>query len=64
MTRRAAVTKAELRRRLEAVQSAGLRITEIRPDGTIIIGKLPSGQVSGKVNPDDALRSWLEHAKG
>jgi hypothetical protein len=45
MTRSVPFTQAGLRRAIEAVQKAGLRVKAIRPDGTVIIDE-QSGQSS------------------
>ncbi len=37
MTRALPFTKARLRRAIEAAREAGLRVTGIRPDGTLIV---------------------------
>jgi hypothetical protein len=37
MTRVLPFTQASLRRAIEAARKAGLRVTSIRPDGTIIV---------------------------
>jgi hypothetical protein len=41
MTRPVPFTKARLRRAIEAAREAGLRVTGIRPDGTLIIDDSP-----------------------
>jgi hypothetical protein len=41
MTRPIPFTKARLRRAIEAAREAGLRVTAIRPDGTLIIDDNP-----------------------
>jgi hypothetical protein len=41
MTRALPFTKANLRRRIDAVIEAGLYVTGITPDGTVLIGALP-----------------------
>ena len=37
MTARLPFTKASLRRAIEAAEEAGLKVTEIRPDGTLVV---------------------------
>lgn len=37
MTSRLPFTKASLRRRVEAAREVGLKVTEIRPDGTLVV---------------------------
>jgi hypothetical protein len=41
MTRAIPFTKARLRRAIEAAREAGLRVTGIRPDGTLIVDENP-----------------------
>jgi hypothetical protein len=41
MTRQLPFTKARLRRAIEAAREAGLRVTGIRPDGTLIVDDNP-----------------------
>jgi hypothetical protein len=41
MTRAIPFTKARLRRAIEAAREAGLRVTGIRPDGTLIVDDNP-----------------------
>jgi hypothetical protein len=41
MTRAIPFTKASLRRAIEAVREAGLHVTGVRPDGTLIIDENP-----------------------
>jgi hypothetical protein len=41
MTRAIPFTKARLRRAIEAARAAGLRVTGIRPDGTLIVDDNP-----------------------
>jgi hypothetical protein len=41
MTRPLPFTKARLRRAIEAAREAGLRVTGIRPDGTLIVDDNP-----------------------
>jgi hypothetical protein len=41
MTRPIPFTKAHLRRAIEAAREAGLRVTGIRPDGTLIVDDNP-----------------------
>lgn len=41
MTRPIPFTKARLRRAIEAAREAGLRVTGIRPDGTLIVDDNP-----------------------
>jgi hypothetical protein len=43
MTRAIPFTKARLRRAIEAAREAGLRVTSIRPDGTLIVDDNPQG---------------------
>ena len=37
MTRKVSFTQASLRRAIEAARKAGLRVTGIRPDGTLVL---------------------------
>lgn len=37
MTRPVTFTKASIRRAIEAARAAGLRVKEIKPDGTLVI---------------------------
>lgn len=39
MTRAATFTQASLRRAIEAARKAGLRVTGIRPDGTLLLNE-------------------------
>jgi hypothetical protein len=39
MTRRATCTQAQVRRIIRAAELEGLRIAEIRPDGTVVVRK-------------------------
>jgi hypothetical protein len=41
VTRAIPFTKARLRRAIEAAREAGLRVTGIRPDGTLIVDDNP-----------------------
>jgi hypothetical protein len=41
MTRAIPFTKARLRRAIEAARESGLRVTGIRPDGTLIVDENP-----------------------
>jgi hypothetical protein len=41
MTRALPFTRANIRRRIEAAKEAGLNVTGIAPDGTVLIGDLP-----------------------
>jgi hypothetical protein len=41
MTRAIRFTQASLRRAIEAARKAGLRVTGIRPDGTLIVDDNP-----------------------
>jgi hypothetical protein len=43
MTRAVPFTQAILRRAIEAARKAGLRVTGIRPDGTLIVGETIDG---------------------
>lgn len=66
---RAAITKTELRQRVEVLTRAGLGIAAIKPDGTIIIGQADRPDLiresdRGQDDPDAALEKWLENAKG
>lgn len=47
MTSALPFTKARLRRAIEAAHEAGLRVTGIRPDGTVIVndGDNPDGAI-------------------
>ena len=46
MTRALPFTEASLRRAISAARKAGLRVTGIRPDGTIIVGDDELGEVA------------------
>ncbi len=48
MTKTTSFTQASLRRAIEAARKAGLRVTAIRPDGTLIIDEQDNPQ---PVNP-------------
>ena len=58
MSRRAILTKTELKRRLEAVLLAGMAVTEIRPDGTIVLGAAAYPAAADKSAADIALETW------
>ena len=47
MTKRATSTQAQVRRIIRAVELEGLRITEIRPDGTVVVRKRDEQQTEG-----------------
>jgi hypothetical protein len=59
MTRALPFTKAGLYRRIEAALKAGLRVTAIRSDGTIVVedGGEPIARVAS-VDHDEALTRW------
>ncbi|MFY9836530.1 MAG: hypothetical protein WAK55_08670 [Xanthobacteraceae bacterium] len=59
MTRALPFTKAGLCRRIEAVLKAGLRVTAIRPDGTVVVGggSEPVARVAS-VDHDEKLARW------
>ena len=44
MTKAVSFTQASLRRAIEAARKAGLRVTAIRPDGTVIVDQQDSPQ--------------------
>jgi len=44
MTRAIAFTQASLRRAIEAARKAGLRVTGIRPDGTLLVDDRDNSQ--------------------
>jgi hypothetical protein len=44
MTRPLPFTKARLRRAIEAARKAGLRVTGIRPDGTLLVDDRDNSQ--------------------
>jgi hypothetical protein len=59
MTRALPFTKAGLRRRIEAALNAGLRVTAIRPDGTVVVDDRtePVARVAS-VDHDEKLVRW------
>ncbi len=59
MTRGLPFTKAGLCRRIEAALKAGLRVTAIRPDGTVVVvdGSEPIARIAS-VDHDEALTRW------
>lgn len=59
MTARASITKTELKRRLEAVQAAGLNVVEIRPDGTLVLGSATPPPAPSPDEAEAALEKWL-----
>jgi hypothetical protein len=48
MTRAVSFTQASLRRAIEAARKAGLRVTGIRPDGTLILDDRNNPQLEEK----------------
>jgi hypothetical protein len=56
MTRPLPFTKANIRRRIEAAQEAGLPVTGITADGTLIIGDKPAEPL--RDTREKALASW------
>jgi hypothetical protein len=44
MTKTVSFTQASVRRAIEAARKAGLRVTAIRPDGTLIVDEKDSPQ--------------------
>jgi len=48
MTRPLPFTKAKLRRAIEAAREAGLRVTGIAPDGTLIVNDHSNSQAEEK----------------
>ncbi len=59
MTRARPFTKASLRHSIEAAHKAGLRVTAIRPDGTLIVddGRGPVAEIAS-LDQDEALSKW------
>jgi|PersoiStandDraft_1058852.scaffolds.fasta_scaffold329082_2 hypothetical protein len=60
MTKSLPFTKAGLKRAILAAQAAGLRIAEIRPDGTIVMNN-ENNPLAGDLASQhdvDALRRW------
>ena len=59
MTRAVSLTKAQVRRAVEAAESAGLRVRSVtvKPDGSIVVdsGELVAGAVDRQKQP---LASW------
>jgi len=49
MTRAIPFSKANIKRRIEAVREAGLDVIEVKPDGTLIVG------TPGKTQPTKAV---------
>jgi hypothetical protein len=62
MTQAIPFTKARLRRAIEAAREAGLRVTGIRPDGTLLLNdgdNLPRGGVQLPPEGDTAaISKW------
>jgi hypothetical protein len=58
---RAPFTQAGLRRAIEAAHKAGLRVRQIRPDGTLIVddGREPIAEIDS-VKEDEALSKWRD----
>lgn len=66
MTRPLTFTKASVRRAIAAAQAAGLRVTGIGPDGTVLtednlVGLVPGTGVDGQ---DDPYVAAVERANG
>jgi hypothetical protein len=57
MTNALPFTKASLRRRVEAAREVGLTVTEIRPDGTLVV------RDSGDNEPADVAAPQSDDAK-
>jgi hypothetical protein len=56
MTKPLPFTKANIRRRIDAVIEAGLYVTGIAPDGTVLIGDVPSGKPPDNEPPPKMVR--------
>jgi hypothetical protein len=56
MTKPLPFTKANIRRRIEAVKEAGLHVTGIAPDGTVLTGDVPSGKPPDNEPPPKMVR--------
>jgi hypothetical protein len=54
MTRVVPFTQASVRRAIAAAQKAGLEVTGIRPDGTILVTKI-SPQPEKPIDPDSEV---------
>jgi hypothetical protein len=55
MTRAIPFTKARLRRAIGAAREAGLRVTGIRPDGTLLVGENTPSDVAGQSSDVEAI---------
>ena len=55
MTKPLSFTKANIRRRIDAVIDAGLRVIGIAPDGTVLVGDVPKD-----ARPPDQQMSSVE----
>jgi hypothetical protein len=55
MTRPIPFTKARLRRAIQAAREAGLRVTGIRPDGTLIVDDSPQTHPEEPVEEDQKV---------
>jgi hypothetical protein len=62
MTKAVSFTRASVRRAIEAARKAGLRVTAIRPDGTVVVndGENPLDSVAPLAPDGDtaALAKW------
>jgi hypothetical protein len=65
MTKRATFTQAQVRRSIQAARREGLRVTGIKPDGTVVVadcGENPPAPVDGLISSSedaDAVR-WRD----
>lgn len=58
MTTRLPFTKASLRRRVEAAREVGLKVTEIRPDGTLVVVEDGDNETAAVVDRQPATSKW------
>jgi hypothetical protein len=56
VTRALPFTKANIRRRIDAAREAGLIVTGLAADGTVLIGDMPSGKLSDNEPPPKMVR--------
>jgi len=55
MTRAVTFTQAALRRAIAAAEKAGLQVTAIRPDGTVLVAKPSSPQPDKPIDPESQV---------
>jgi hypothetical protein len=55
MTRAVTFTQAALRRAIAAAEKAGLQVTGIKPDGTVLVARLTNPQPEKPIDPDSEV---------